>query len=81
MSQKEGRRGRVREEIKYENVKITQRIFNVEKAEAAKGMLAGCVYTQQYIHVVAERERERKKRKRGIKHKSEVAFEITIIEK
>lgn len=33
------------EEIKYENVKITQRIFNVEKAEAAKGMLAGCVYT------------------------------------
>lgn len=49
-------------EIKYENVKITQRIFNVEKAEAAKGMLAGCVYiyTWQYIHVVAEEEEEEK---------------------
>lgn len=62
-------------------MKITQRIFNVEKAEAAKGMLAGCT-SWQYIHVVAEREREKGRRgKRGIKHKSEVAFEITIIEK
>lgn len=52
------------EEIKYENVKITQRIFNVEKTEAAKGMLAGCVYIRGNISMLWQK---RKKRKKGHK--------------
>lgn len=41
-----------------------------------------CIYIAIYPCCGREREREKGRRgKRGIKHKSEVAFEITIIEK